>query len=174
MPFLRSGTTTATHCPCPTCGADCVRAARSFVDFANQFPDHTGGDVPWPVYVCLDCPAAGQVTTVFTEEAWVAYQAISALNRGDSLRIIPEPGRLYIEVDDTFCYLTYLWLCALDGAVIIKPRPVQGALGPSPLPYVGQHTPESLVHPLITAPAVWNSLEAQGYQVEHLRPAVAE
>ena len=171
MPFLRSGTTTATHCPCPTCGADCIRAARSFVDFANQFPDHTGGDVPWPVYVCLECPTVGHTTTVFTEAAWVAFQSVLAADRGDTYHVLFEPGRLYVMQNDTFAYLTYLWLCVIDGAIIIKRQLPEGEIGPCPLPYVGQHTAESFQPPPIATESVWSSLEAQGYQIDDLRQA---
>jgi hypothetical protein len=174
MPLLRSGTSTVTYCACPACGSNCVRAARRFIQFVNLFPDHSGGDVPWPVYVCLDCPTFGRPTCVFTETAWESVQADRAEERGDICRIIRGPGEWYITCDDVFAYLSYLWLCIEDGAAVRRRPQLQGAVGPCPLPYISEHTPESLRNPPIEQESVWSSLEAQGYYVADLRPSTSE
>ena len=170
MPFLRSGNNTPAVCPCPACGSLCHRIFERFVVFLNQFPDHTGGDVPTPVYLCLQCPLQRRPNLVFTERAWLRVEEERFAAAGEQISILEPPGDWYIQADTTFHYLAYLWACLQAGAVVVRRRRHPDAVGPTPLPYVSEHTFDSLRVATIDIEFVWQHLEDQGYYVADLRP----
>jgi hypothetical protein len=168
MPFLRSGQDTSRTCPCPACGTSCVRLYRRFVVFLNQFPDHTGGDLPDPLYLCLACPEYRLPNLAFTEAAWVRSQNLALVASGQVDEILEPPGDHFVLADTVFHYLAYLWACLQKGAVVIRRRREPASVGPTPLPYVSEHTAESLQVPPIRVAFVWESLAAEGYEVDSL------
>ena len=170
MPLLRSGNNTPAVCPCPACGSLCYRIFERFVVFLNQFPDHTGGDLPTPVYLCLQCPLQRRPNLVFTERVWLRVEEERFAAAGEPINILQPPGDWYIQADTTFHYLAYLWACLQAGAVVVRRRRHPDAVGPTPLPYVSEHTFDSLRVATIDIEFVWQHLEDQGYYVADLRP----
>ena len=77
MPFLRSGHSSASTCPCPDCGRVNDVLEVNYVQWlTDNFPWYTLGDFPHcPLFQCDNCSVLA-TTLVYSEGAWVSRRLL--------------------------------------------------------------------------------------------------